>query len=206
MDDVRLPEAAHTSRTWRIHEIAGDFRLADVWRLPTPGGRDDFPRLVDLFASLDPFRSSSRAVRALFAIRVKVGELLHWDERDPAAAPTSPIPRDRLPDDLREGPAGPHSATLPYAPLYLTRDEWAAGVVSRTVDGILHLGWVADGTGCYRGQMAVLVKPNGLLGSLYMAAIAPFRHLVVYPRLMREIEHEWQAPARDATVSAGTAA
>jgi Protein of unknown function (DUF2867) len=202
MDDVRLPETAHTSRSWRIHEIAGGFRLADVWRLPTPGSRDDFPRLVELFASLDPFRSSSRAVRALFAIRVKVGELLHWDDRDPGAVAASPIPRDRLPEDLREGPAGPHSATLPYSPLYLTRDEWAAGVVSRTVDGILHLGWVADGTGRYRGQMAVLVKPNGLLGNLYMAAIAPFRHLIVYPRLMREIGREWRAQARDATEKA----
>src|SRR5436190_11034121 len=202
MDDVRLPETAHTSRTWRVHEIAGAFRLADVWRLPTPGTRDDFPRLVDLFASLDPFRSSSRAVRVLFALRVKVGELLHWDDGDSAAVPTSPIPRDRLPEDLREGPTGPRSANLPYVPLYLTRDEWAAVVVSRTVDGVLHLGWVADGAGRYRGQMAVLVRPNGLLRSLYMAAIAPFRHRVVYPRLMREIEHEWRAPARAATEAA----
>src|SRR5437764_1763649 len=110
MDDVRLPETAHTSRTWRIHEIAGDFRLADVWTLPTPGSRDDFSRLVALFASLDPFRSSSRAVRALFAIRVKIGELLHWDVRDPAAVAQPPISRDRLPEDLRDGPTGPRSA------------------------------------------------------------------------------------------------
>ena len=33
--------------------------------------------------------------------------------------------------------------------------------------------------------MAVLVKPNGLLGTAYMAAIKPFRHLLVYPALMR---------------------
>ena len=38
---MRLPDAAHTSRPWRIHEIAGDFRLEDVWALPTPGGPDD---------------------------------------------------------------------------------------------------------------------------------------------------------------------
>jgi hypothetical protein len=36
--------------------------------------------------------------------------------------------------------------------------------------------------------MAVLVKPNGLFGSAYMAAIRSFRHLIVYPRLIREIE------------------
>jgi hypothetical protein len=41
--------------------------------------------------------------------------------------------------------------------------------------------------------MAVLVKPNGLLGTAYMAAIAPFRHLIVYPRMLREIGQSWRA-------------
>ena len=49
----------------------------------------------------------------------------------------------------------------------------------------MHLGWVPDDTGGYRGQMAVLVKPNGLLGKAYMAAIRPFRHLIVYPPMLR---------------------
>ena len=41
--------------------------------------------------------------------------------------------------------------------------------------------------------MAVLVKPNGLLGTLYMAAIRPFRYLIVYPALLRAIERRWQS-------------
>jgi hypothetical protein len=45
--------------------------------------------------------------------------------------------------------------------------------------------------------MAVLVKPNGLFGTAYMAAIRPFRHLIVYPPLMRLIEREWRARAGD---------
>jgi hypothetical protein len=59
--------------------------------------------------------------------------------------------------------------------------------------GVLHLGWVPDRAGGYRGQMAVLVKPNGLLGTAYMAAIRPFRHLIVYPALIRQIEQAWRA-------------
>ena len=59
--------------------------------------------------------------------------------------------------------------------------EWAAEIANRTVHGITHIGWVPDGTDGYRGQMAVLVKPNGLLGIGYMAVIRPFRHLIVYP-------------------------
>jgi len=45
-----------------------------------------------------------------------------------------------------------------------------------------------DEAGGYHGQMAVLVKPNGPFGNAYMAAIRPFRHLVVYPALMRQFE------------------
>jgi len=45
--------------------------------------------------------------------------------------------------------------------------------------------------------MAVLVKPNGRRGAIYMAAIKPFRHALVYPRMLRDFERRWreQAPA-----------
>jgi hypothetical protein len=43
------------------------------------------------------------------------------------------------------------------------------------------------------------VKPNGLLGTAYMAAIMPFRHLIVYPPLMREIGRDWRARPDEAT-------
>ena len=198
---MRLPNTAHTSRPWRIHELTRDFRLEDVWALPTPGGPDDFPRLVAQFASGATSQSPSRAARALFAIRWKLGELLGWDEPDAGLGSKVPTLRDRLPEDLREAPTGPDFDTLPFTSLYLLDDEFAAEIVNRTVHGLLHLGWVPDGTGGYRGQMAVFVKPNGRLGTTYMAAIRPFRHLIVYPPMLRQIQREWQARAGDPTPS-----
>jgi hypothetical protein len=65
-------------------------------------------------------------------------------------------------------------------------------MANRTVQGVLHVGWVPDGNGGRRGQMAVPVKPNGLLGRAYMAAIKPFRRLIVCPPLMRTIGREWR--------------
>ena len=99
---------------------------------------------------------------------------------------------DRLPDDLRKHP-GPDFDALPFTSVYLLDDEFAAEIANATMHGVMHLGWVPDRAGAYRGHMAVLVKPNGLCGSAYMAAIRPFRHLIVYPALMREMEREWQA-------------
>jgi hypothetical protein len=188
---MRLPNTAHTSRPWRIHELTADFRLEDVWALPTPGGRDDFPRLVQGITSGEPSRGSSRAVRTLWAIRWKVGELLGWDGDDAGLGSRVPTLRDRLPEDLRSTPSGPDFKGLPFTPLYLTDDEFAAEIANRTMHGVVHLGWVQDPTGGYRGQMAVLVRRNGLLGAAYMAAIRPFRHLIVYPSMLREIERNW---------------
>ena len=181
---MRLPDSAHFARPWRIHEIAAGFRLEDVWALATPGGPDDFPRLVEQIAGWDPARAGSAPARALFAIRDRLGRVLGWDE--PQEATTL---RDRVPADLRGGPPGPE----PFRSLYLTEDEWALEVANRTVHGVLHVGWVPDGEGAYRGQLAILVKRNGLLGTAYMAAISPFRHLIVYPPLLRGVAREWRA-------------
>ena len=196
---MRLPNAAHTSRPWRIHELTGDFRLEDVWALPTPGGRDDFPRLVALIASSDPSRSSSAAVRTLFAIRWTIGALLGWDRKDVGAGSPRATLRDRVPADLRESQSSPSFDALRFTPLYGIEDEWAAEIANRTVHAIMHLGWVRDQGGAYRGQMAVLVKPNGLLGAGYMAVIAPFRRLVVYPRILAEVGRQWRARAAEPT-------
>jgi Protein of unknown function (DUF2867) len=193
---MRLPNAAHESRPWRIHELTHDFRLEDVWELPTPGGPHDFPRLVQAIASGGPSHDSSRAVRALFAIRWKIGELLGWDGPDAGLGSRVPTLRDRLPLDLRHAPSGPDFDALPFSPLYLIDDEFAAEIANRTMHGVMHLGWVPDGTGGYHGQMAVYVKPNGLFGTAYMAAIRPFRHLIVYPLIMRQIERTWRAAPR----------
>jgi Protein of unknown function (DUF2867) len=190
---MRLPNSAHTSRPWRIHELTRDFRLEDVWALPTPGAADDFPRLVQLMASSDPSQSSASAVRTLFEIRWKIGRLLGWDSPDAGLGTRVATLRDRLPVDLRGVRSGPDFEALPFTSLYLLEDEWAVEIANGTMHGVMHLGWVPDGTRAYRGQMAVLVKPNGLLGRGYMAAIRPFRHMIVYPAIMRELARTWRA-------------
>ena len=202
---MRLPNTAHDSRHWRIHELTPDFRLEDVWALPTPGGPEDFPRLVQRIASGDPSQGSSCASRALWRIRWKLGELLGWDGPDAGLGSRVSTLRDRLPVDLREAPSGPDFDALPFTSLYLLRDEWAAEIANRTVHGVLHVGWVPDGTGGYRGQMAVYVKPNGLLGVGYLAVIRPFRHLIVYPLMVRQIGRDWRVH-RDADPAAQSTA
>jgi hypothetical protein len=190
---MRMANTAHTSRPWRIHEVADDFRLEDVWELPGVGGPGDFPRLVQFIASADPTTRAPLAVRALFAARLKLGQLFGWDRPDAGVGARVPTLRDRLPADLRDGRSGPEFDTLPFTSLYLTDDEWAAESANRTMHGIIHIGRVVEESGCFRARMAILVKPNGLLGEAYMAAIRPFRYLIVYPQMLREMGRAWQA-------------
>ena len=191
---MRIPETEHAERPWRIHEIAADFDVEDVWALPTPGGRaDEFRDLVVQVAGGDPTDSSNPLVRFVVAVRWKLGEWFGWDDPETGLDSRVPSLRDRLPEDLRDAVAGLTFDPAPFRPLYLLDDEFAAEIANDTVHAVMHLGWVPDGEGGFRGQMAVLVKPNGLLGRLYMAGIKPFRYLLVYPALMRRIEREWEA-------------
>ena len=192
---MRIPNAVHESRAWRIREIAPDFTIEDVWALPVHGGAEDFQTLLEVMASLDPIHGASLATRMLFAARWRLGSWFGWDD----AAGQLPIPgknevslTDRLPEDLR-GTAADLPLGSRFAPLYRTDVEAAAELSNQTVHGVMHLAWVDQGDGRYQGQMTVYVKPRGRFGEAYMAFIAPFRHRIVYPALMREIERAWNA-------------
>ncbi len=190
---MKLANTAHTTRAWRIHEVAGDFDLEDVWALETPGGPDDFAKLVKQFSSGDFPDGAPLIVRALWSLRWKLGALLRLDGRDSGLDSRVGSLRDRLPEGLRDTLTGPDEDWLPFTPLYRLDDEFAAEMANRTMHGVLHLAWIEDEPGRYRGQMAVLVKPNGRFGRAYMGFIKPFRYLFVYPALMRMVEREWKS-------------
>ncbi len=156
-----------------------------------------------LAASLDPAQGSSRVARSLWSLRWKLGslrwklgDLLGWDRPDAGLGARVPTLRDRLPPDLRDAPVGPTFDALPFTSLYLLEDEWASEIANGTMHGVMHIGRVPHESGGFGARMAVLVKPNGLLGHAYMAAIRPFRHLIVYPPMMRDAERAWERSDR----------
>jgi hypothetical protein len=205
-ENGRLPNSAHESRPWRIREIVPDFILEDVWALPAQGGPDDFPKLLEMVASVSPANSDSRATRFLWQLRDRLGDWFDLGKitvpagGDSDAAAELTIPgtdeaslTERLPDDLRDtGTADLDFGSLPFVPLYRTDVEAAAEVSNKTVHGVAHLAWADQGDGRYQGQMAVYVKPRGRFGQGYMALIKPFRYWIVYPALMRQFERAWE--------------
>lgn len=207
---MRLPNTAHESGPWRIHEFVPDFTLEDVWALPVRGDAEDFGALLKLMASSDPANAESLPTRFLWQLRDRLGR---WFSLGRISTPAGrdgsdadgklSIPgtdetslAERLPDDLRGTAADLDFASLPFAPLYRTDVEFAAEISNQTVHGVMHLAWVDQGGGRYQGQMAVYVKPRGRFGKGYMALIKPFRHWVVYPALMRQTERTWDRRVR----------
>jgi hypothetical protein len=196
---MRIPNAVQEAQPWVINEIARDFKLLDVWSLPAEGSADDFDSLLEIMASFDPADAGSVVSNVLFWVRFRLGELFGWDKvaARPIPGATETSLSQRLPEDLRGTAISPaisdavQEAATGFVPLYRTDDEWAAEISNATVHGVLHLAWVEQDGGRYRGQLSIYVKPRGRLGGVYLMLIEPFRHLIVYPALMRRIERAW---------------
>jgi Protein of unknown function (DUF2867) len=202
---MRIPNVAHESLPWRIHDIVPDFRLEDVWALPVHGGAEDFQALLEMTASANPAEMESLPTRVLWDLRDRLGSWFGLgrisaaiDSGPGGAADNLAIPGQeetslagRLPDDLRDTAADLRFDFLPFASLYRTDVEFAAELSNQTVHSVMHLAWVDQGDGRYQGQMAVYVKPRGRFGQGYMALIKPFRYWIVYPALMRQTERMW---------------
>ena len=191
---MRLPVTAHSSRPWRIHELTRDFRLEDVWRCRRRAVRtisrcwSGSPRATRRTAHRAPPRAVGDPVEARRA--AGVGRRRRGRRRQGADA-ARPAARD-----LRDGQRGPEFDSLPSPRSTCSRTSGPRrSPIGRCTGSCTSAGY-PDEHGGYRGQMAVLVKPNGLLGNAYMAAITPFRHLLVYPAAMRQMERAWRAVGR----------
>ena len=206
---MRLPNSAHESHPWRIHEIVPDFTLEDVWALPAQGGAEDFQDAARAGGSSDPANAESApdplplaACATASACWFDLGQISAPDEGDGDAGRAAD-PRHRrdlpAPTACRPTCAAPRrtstSARCPSCRSTAPTSRPPPRSRTRPCTGSLHLAWVDQGDGRYQGQMAVYVKPRGRFGKAYMALIKPFRYLIVYPALTRQTERMWETRA-----------
>ncbi|MGW3658136.1 DUF2867 domain-containing protein [Streptomyces sp. NPDC005151] len=190
---MKVPRTEHTGRPWRIHVLAPDFRVEDVWSFRTPGaGPDDFPVMLAAMRAGGGLARQPLGVRFLFAARWKLGALFGWDKATAGLGERVGSLCDRLPPELRGTVDTSGPGENPLTPVYELGDEAVGELANKTVHTLMHLGWESTGDGGYELRMAVLVKPNGRFGRIYMALIAPFRYLIVYPSLTRQWERAWR--------------
>lgn len=203
----RLNTNEHGDLKWRAREFVEDFDLIDAWALPATGTLAEFDDLYQIMVNMDPGDDrASPASPALFAVRARLGQLLGWDAEQvvnrlaiPGCIESSL--RDRLPPDLAAR-LGETSDQSNFRSVFMIEDEAVLELSNSLVHAVLHLGWVRRSNGEYQGQLGVYVKHRGRAGAPYMAAIAPFRHHVVYPALLRRIESDWAARSTDPSSTA----
>ncbi len=209
---------AHAARPWRVHTLAPDFELLDLWEVPIaadPARGETFERFLAVFVAdgmsgrWPRYRlrlTSPRDVvhgglllgaAGLLAFRRALGQVLRLDDdRDALAIPgrVEHRVRERLADADRVRDTGVLPARIgAFETVYAFGEEALLEIANRTIHALLHVSWVAAGDGRRAAVLAIYIKSRGLGSRAYMALINPFRHLVVYPAWITHVQRSWEA-------------
>ena len=186
-------ETAHRQRPWRVHTLAHDFALEDLWSFDL-GAR----RAGDVRAFLACFWEVMHGLSDswLVDLRLRIGRAMKWDEHDltraiPGCAEASLSARLDADDRARNLAADDASSPLPTPKVntvYVFPDEALYELSNDTIHALLHLAIPSDA----EASLAVYVKHRGVMSHLYMAAIWPARHRILYPSLVAKVESTWR--------------
>lgn len=175
----------------RVHAFLAGVPLHDVWAVDLPRMRDGITLAEFLRRAGRPFQRLPHAVRALLSVRLFVGGLFGWDRVTPGSASESFA--QRLTDEDRArtlAPAGTPDGL--FRVVYRFEDEQLDEIINRTAHAGA-LSALVEAQAGYRFYFAVYVREVSRFTPLYMAAIDPFRKVIVYPALLRSVSRQWNA-------------
>jgi len=201
---MRIDPGEFRSRPLRVHAFLHDVPLEDVWavRLPGGGAGRTIQDVRDVFGAA--VAAAPPAVKGLFLLRGRMGALLGWDRRRPGWA-TESYGHRLSPADRARSIVAPGTPEGRFSLLYRFEDEELSELRNATVHAFLSLSIrpTADG---YLAYLAIYVQPVHRLTKLYMRAIAPFRHVIVYPAIVRKMQSAWaERYGREGATRAGRA-
>lgn len=206
-----IDKKSHNSQPWKVHEIAKDFILLDVWEYPVLADKSKdqdflfFLKMIQQPTADKANKSVSikfQAARLLISLRVFLGKILGLDKN----INTLPVPgcqessiKERLSMKDRKrslelselGIIDSNNET--WRIVYLYEDEMLTELSIDVVHVLMHLGWVHKSGNFFKARLAVYAKPRGMIGKVYMKLIMPFRRTIIYPALMENIKNtqEW---------------
>ncbi|MEO9965817.1 MAG: DUF2867 domain-containing protein [Reichenbachiella sp.] len=192
---MKISTDAHLEQPWIAHQLLHDFRIEDVWQLPIHVQKENTTKeVLDTFVLAIGQIGKRGVAGLLFKLRNWMGRVFHWEDSPESKAPLKAgLLRTRFaklegldPDDLPKG--GFENFHL----VYDLANETLLEIENKTVQAALHFGKVETINGS-TVHMTICVKPNGTFGQLYMLAIKPFRHWIVYPTLLKALGRAWKS-------------
>ncbi len=189
MSSERLDPGEFRARPLRVHALLHDIPLEDAWAVSLSGGGVG-RTIQDVRAvMLAGFQTAPALVQGLFALRTRLGALFGWDHQ--RAFWTAESYANRLSaEDRARSLVAPGTPDGSFRLLYQFEDEQLNELRNSTVHAFLSLS-IRRTPGGYLAYLGVFVKPVHRLTRLYMAAIRPFRWLIVYPALVRTMQKAW---------------
>jgi len=186
---MRIDPAEFRARPLRVHALLHDVPLEDAWAVPLSGGAAG-RTIQDLQAVMVAGRQTSPGlVQGLLWLRARIGALFGWDQPRPAWNAESYAGR-LSPADRARSLVAPGTPDGSFRLLYRFEDEQLSELRNSTVHAFASLS-IRPAPGGYLAYLGIFVRPVHRFTRLYMAAIAPFRRLIVYPAVIRKIQTTW---------------
>ncbi len=221
--------AAHRARPWRVHTLAPDFELLDLWEVPVGDANgstidETFADFLRVFVASGADRWPVYRLRptspadllhaallvgavALMSFRRALGRVFALDGdrerlRIPGRHETRVRERLEPTDRVRDTGTLPARVGGAFEAVYAFEDEALLEIANKTIHALLHLSWVSGSHGQRTVVLAIYVKSRGWQSRAYLSLIRPFRHLVVYPAWIAHLTRTW-AVLRPAARGAG---
>ncbi|HEX2906600.1 MAG TPA: DUF2867 domain-containing protein [Phototrophicaceae bacterium] len=187
-------EQTFRQKPFRVHELLADVPLHDIWVFHLPGGKDgltaaDFEILV--FGMMDELQERNPAVKGLFQLRFFLGRIFHWDDAQPQRDQALSYVNRLTPADRARSRVEPGSKSELGWVVYEFDNEWLTEFINDTVQGFAFVG-VDRQANEYTLYFTIYVKPISWITPFYMALIDPFRRILIYPTMMRNVHQQWQ--------------
>jgi hypothetical protein len=188
---VRIAPEEYQQIHLRAHSLLADVPLHDVWAVDLPG-RSPAPSIVDLRSLLSEKKlRTNPIVNLLFGLRNSLGRLFRWDREPPGATEESFLHRLSA-ADRKASLVAPGTPEGPFRVLFTSPREAILEIQNSTVHAFSVFALV-ERSSDYRLYWAIYVKPGGRITAWYMRLIDPFRRLIIYPAVLRNIRTAWSS-------------
>ena len=139
--------------------------------------------------SIDSLQRVNPVITGLFKLRWKLGELFGWDVTGQEAPESSYVHRVTEEDRARSL-VEPGSIDSPFRVIYAFENEALYELINVTSHTLLLMA-MEQATDGYIVYWAVHVNRVSWITPLYMTLIDPFRWILVYPAVIKNVERAW---------------